>query len=416
MNRKTTIETVVPITEGEEKISNYQWKTLWASAVGYAMDGLDLLIISFVLPLIIVGFNLTPAEAGSIATTTLIGAVIGGIVFGILADIYGRVRVFAWTILLFSVFTGLSALTYDLTTLNISRFISGLGLGGEFGIGMTLVTETWPKKYRSRATAGVAIGFQLGIVLAILVSMLIIPYFGWRGAFVVGALPALFAWWSRRSLEEPQIWKDLNNKRVKKGVSVSLLFNTPRKAATTIGLIVAATVQNAGYYGIMTWLPTMMAKELGFSFNKTGMWTLATILGMIIGIIAFGFLMEKWGRRPSFITFQLLSAVMVWVFFQNSNSALLLVFGAIMGFFVNGMMGGYGTLLAEHYPTEVRATAKNFVFNIGRGIAGFAPLIIGYLATTHSLSWAMSLISFLYVFAAVCFFLLVPETKGKELE
>lgn len=407
------------MARSETGITKYQWKTLWSSAVGYAMDGLDLMILSFVLPLIIAGLGITAAQAGSIATITLIGAVTGGIVFGILADMFGRVKVFSLTILIFSVFTGLTALAPNLFWFEVTRFISGLGLGGEFGIGMTLVTEVWPKKFRSRATAGVAIGFQFGIILAILSSMLIVPHFGWRGAFVVGALPALFAWWSRRNLEEPDMWKQNKEKRLKEkkaSAPVSQLFNSPRKTATTIGLIIATTVQNAGYYGIMTWLPTMLAKELGFSFNKSGLWTIVTILGMVIGISVFGLLVDKWGRKPSYITFQLLSAVIVWVFFQQTESSLLLVLGAVMGFFVNGMMGGYGALLAEHYSTEARSTAENLIFNIGRGIAGFAPLTIGYLSKTHSLSWAMSCISFIYVIAAICFFILIPETKNKELE
>ncbi|WP_224768128.1 MFS transporter [Metabacillus idriensis] len=402
----------------EAPITKYQWKTLWASMTGYAMDGLDMMILAFVLPLIVADLAINSAQAGSIATITLIGAVIGGYIFGVMADIYGRVKIFALTILIFSVFTGLCALATNLIMFDIFRFIAGLGLGGEFGIGMTLVSEAWNKKYRSRATAGVAIGFQLGIVLATLCAMLVAPYFGWRGVFLVGVLPALFAWWSRRSLEEPEIWIQMKQKRKSQPtnkVPFSYLFDSPKKTGITIGLIIATGVQNFGFYGIMTWLPTMMSNELGFSFNKTGYWTIVTILGMIIGIAVFGYLADKWGRRPSYITFQVCAALIVWVFFQQTGGAILLVMGAFMGFFVNGMMGGYGALLAEHYPTEARSTASNFIFNTGRAIGGFGPLVIGYLALNHSLSWAMSLISFTYVLAALAFIFLIPETKGKEL-
>jgi benzoate transport len=402
-----------------EKLHSRHWKSLWASTIGYAMDGLDLMILSFVLPLIIAGLGISAVQAGSIATVTLIGAVSGGILFGILADIFGRVKILTITILIFSIFTGLSAFAPDLFWLEVTRFFAGLGLGGEFGIGMTLVTESWPKKYRSRATAGVAVGFQFGVLLAILFSMIITPYFGWRGVFIVGMLPAVVAWWMRRSLDEPELWKQQHQKRSKgqhAALTISALFNSPRRITTTIGLIIASTVQNCGYYGIMTWLPTMLAKELGFSFNKSGLWTISTIIGMIIGIMVFGYLVDKLGRKPSYIMFQLLSAVVIWVFFQQSDSIMLLILGAIMGFFVNGMLGGYGALLAEHYPTEARSTAENVIFNIGRGIGGFAPFVIGYLSTNHSLSWAMSWISATYVFAAICFFLFIPESKNKELE
>lgn len=415
---KVETEAFAAEPQSDTKITKYQWKTLWASTTGYAMDGLDIMILAFVLPLIIADFGLNAAQAGSISTITLIGAVIGGYTFGIMADIYGRVRIFALTILIFSVFTGLCALVDNITLFNTFRFLAGLGLGGEFGIGMTLVTEVWSKKYRSRATAGVAIGFQLGIVLATLLTMFIAPHYGWRGVFLAGALPAIFAWWSRRSLDEPEIWKQTRAKRIKnnqKQVPFKQLFESPKKVGITIGLIIATGVQNFGFYGIMTWMPTMLAKERGYSFNQTSYWTFFTIIGMVIGTFIFGYLVDKWGRKPSFITFQIIAAISVWVFFQQSAMSLILIVGALMGFFVNGMMGGYGALLAEHYSTEVRATAQNFIFNTGRVLGGFAPLIIGYLALNYSLSYAMSLISGVYILAAVTFFLLIPETKGKEL-
>ncbi|WP_211289762.1 Sialic acid transporter NanT [Sporomusa silvacetica DSM 10669] len=139
-----------------------RWKVMYASIAGYAMDGLDMLILSFVMTAIIKEFGLSFVDAGLIATYTLIGAVMGGYIFGIMADYVGRVKVFALSIILFSIFTGLCAVASSLTELNIYRFLSGLGLGGEFGIGMTLVAETWPAAKRARATAGVAIGWQLG--------------------------------------------------------------------------------------------------------------------------------------------------------------------------------------------------------------------------------------------------------------
>ncbi|TCP27799.1 benzoate transport [Scopulibacillus darangshiensis] len=405
-------------TQSDMKLSKYHWQTLWASLTGYAMDGLDMMILAFALPLITLDLGLNPAQAGSISTITLIGAVIGGYTFGVLADIYGRVKVFSLTILIFSVFTGLCALANNLFWFDAFRFLAGLGLGGEFGIGMTLVSEAWPKKFRSRATAGVAIGYQLGIVLATLCVLIIAPHFGWRGVFLVGVLPAIFAWWSRKGLKEPEIWRESKKMRYNtkdKKIPIIQLFDSPKKTGITIGLIIATGVQNFGFYGIMTWLPTMLAKDLGYSFNQTTLWTVATTIGMILGIVIFGYIADKWGRKPSFITFQILAAIIVWVFFQQTGSSILLVLGAILGFFVNGMMGGYGALLAEHYTTEVRSTAENVIFNTGRAIGGFGPLIIGYLAMSHSLSSALGLISGIYVFAALAFIFLIPETKGKEL-
>ncbi|MDY0395493.1 MFS transporter [Virgibacillus halophilus] len=369
---------------------------MWASSVGYMLDGLDLMVLSFTLPLIIAGLSLSTVEGGALSTITMMGAVVGGIIFGILADKYGRVKVFSWTVLIFSLFTGLSAIAIGFWDFSIYRFLSGLGLGGEFGIGMTLVTEAWPKEKRSRATSGVAVGYQAGIILASVVTAIIAPHFGWRGVFLAGVLPAIFAFWVRRGLKEPEMWERIrenNNKRLHKKVPIKQLFDSPRKLGITIGLIIICGVQNFGFYGVMTWVPTALAQDVGFSFKGTTLWTVVTTIGMVLGILIFGILADKFGRKPSFIIFQICSAVGIWIYFQFTIPVLLILFGAVLGFLVNGMMGGYGAILSEHYPTEVRATAQNVVWNIGRAIGGFGPLAIGIMALHGSISSALGLIS-----------------------
>ncbi|SFG49733.1 MFS transporter [Sporolactobacillus nakayamae] len=400
--------------ELNEKIGPYQHKTLWASIVGYAMDGLDMMMLAFVLPLIIAYYSINPAQAGSISTITMLGVVIGGYIFGILADSYGRVRVFTWTILIFSVFTGLCAFAPNFETFNIFRFLSGLGLGGEFGIGMTLVTETWPKKLRTRATSYVALGYQAGTILATLTAAFIAPHFGWKGVFLVGVIPALLAWWSRRSLKEPDIWLKTKNEK-KTSISIVELFKGWRVTGTTIGLILICSVQNFGYFGIMNWMPTMLATQHHYTINGTVVWTISTVIGMVLGIITFAWLADKWGRKPAYITFQICAAIIVWIYFQIDSPTLLVALGSVLGFFVNGMMGGYGALLAEHYATRARSTAENIIFNTGRFIGSFGPLIIGFMALNHSLSAALGTISCVYIIAALSMFFLVPETKGKDL-
>ncbi|EAX48797.1 major facilitator superfamily MFS_1 [Thermosinus carboxydivorans Nor1] len=417
--------------------SRYRWKVLLASVLGYAMDGLDMLILSFVMTAIIGAFGLTLAEGGLVATVTLIGAVLGGYGFGILADYIGRVRVFSLTILVFSVFTGLTAFADSFLELNIYRFLAGLGLGGEFGIGMTLVTETWPKEKRARATGAVAVGWQLGVVAAALVSAYVLPAFGWRAVFLVGAVPALFAAWARYGLAEPLIWlaTQAKKKALQAKIAAKLpltaeeqafynkttkfpllhLFADRRTATTTLALTVMTSVQNTGYYGIMVWLPTVLMKQHGLTLNKTSMWMVATVLGMILGIAVFGYIADKIGRRPTYMAFQLASAAAVWVYANLSDPLHLLIGGAILGFFCNGMMAGYGALLSENYTTEARSTAENFIFNTGRAVGGFAPLVIGILAAQYSLSGALALLAFIYVAAAVNVYFLLPETKGKEL-
>lgn len=397
------------------RVTPYQKKTLFASTVGYALDGMDIMLLGFCLPMIMAYFSLSGTEAGTLNAITLLGAVLGGIIFGIMADKYGRVRVFSWTILIFSFFTGLCAIAPNYETFALFRFLSGLGLGGEFGIGMTLVSESWPKHKRSRATSIVALGFQAGIILATLTVTLIGANFGWRWAFAVGVLPALFVAWTRKGLKEPEIWQNLkdNNKNT---ISVGKLFKNPRTTFTTIGLTIACAVQNFGFYGLMVWMPTMIANELQLPFKNTTFWTISTTIGMTVGILVFGWLCDKFGRRPSYIVFLLISAVSIWFYFQQTDMMVLIIFGSVIGFFVNGMMGGYGALLAEHYPTDARSSAENIIFNVGRGIAGISQVLIGYLAMQYSISYALALLSAAYLLSAFAFFFLIPETKGKALE
>lgn len=393
----------------------YQKKTLFASTVGYALDGMDMMLLGFCLPMLMKYFDLTKTEAATLNSITLLGAVIGGIIFGIMADKFGRVKVFSWTIIIFSLFTGLCAISPNYETFALFRFLSGLGLGGEFGIGMTLVSESWPKHKRSRATAIVALGFQVGIVLATLTVTNIGESYGWRWAFAVGVLPALFVAWTRKGLKEPEIWQNLKEGKKNK-IALNKLFITPRTSLTTIGLTIACAVQNFGFYGLMVWMPTMIANELELPFKNTTFWTISTTTGMVLGIIVFGWLCDKLGRRPSYIGFLLISAISIWFYFQQTDMTILIIFGSVIGFFVNGMMGGYGALLAEHYPTDARSSAENIIFNVGRGVAGLAQVLIGYLAAQYSISYALALLSIAYLISACAFGFLIPETKGKTLE
>ncbi|MCO6554683.1 MAG: MFS transporter [Gilliamella sp.] len=412
---KTEANTALQAESENEHTTPYQKRTLFASTVGYALDGMDMMILGVCFSLISTSFNLTKADLGTLTSVTLLGAVLGGILFGILADKYGRVRVFSWTILIFSLFTGLCAISPNYECFLIFRFLSGLGLGGEFGIGMTLVSESWPKNKRSRATSIVALGFQAGIILAALTVNFIGEIYGWRWAFAMGVLPALFVAWTRKGLKEPEIWQNLKAQNKNK-IAIGKLFKNPRTVATTIGLTIACAVQNFGFYGLMVWMPNMIATELKLPFKNTMFWTISTTIGMSLGILIFGWLCDKFGRRPSYILFLFVSAVSIWFYFHQTDMFILIIFGSAIGFFVNGMMGGYGALLAEHYPTDARSSAENIIFNVGRGIAGISQVLIAYLATVYSISYALALLSAAYLLSAAAFVFLIPETKGKELE
>ena len=387
------------------------------SAVGYAMDGFDLLILGFMLSAISKDLNLTPGQAGSLVTWTLIGAVFGGIFFGILSDKYGRIRVLTWTIVLFAVFTGLCAFAQGYWDLLIYRTIAGIGLGGEFGIGMALAAEAWPARQRARVSSYVALGWQLGVLGAAMLTPLLLPSIGWRGMFLVGVIPAVVAWVIRNKLHEPEVFTARNPKDQPSAMQcLKLLMKDKATSKVSLGVIVLTSVQNFGYYGIMIWMPSFLSKQMGFSLTKSSMWTAATIIGMSVGIWVFGQMADRIGRKPTFLIFQVGSVISVLTYSQLSDPTAMLWVGAIMGLFVNGMMGGYGAVISEAYPTEARATAQNVLFNIGRAVGGFGPVVIGALAMAYSFQVAIALLAAIYVLDMLATAFLIPELKGKELQ
>jgi benzoate transport len=400
-------------------VNQYGWKALIGSAVGYAMDGFDLLILGFMLSAISVDLNLTPAQSGSLVTWTLIGAVVGGIVFGALSDRYGRVRVLTWTIVLFAVFTGLCAIAQGYWDLLVYRTIAGIGLGGEFGIGMALAIEAWPAKHRAKAASYVALGWQVGVLAAALLTPVLLPHIGWRGMFVVGIFPAFVAWYLRVRLHEPEIFSQkqtaLSTQKISKLESFKLLVKDKATTKVSLGVVVLTSVQNFGYYGIMIWMPNFLSKQLGFSLTKSGLWTAVTVCGMMAGIWIFGRLADRIGRKPSFLLFQLGAVISIITYSQLTDPSAMLVVGAFLGMFVNGMMGGYGALMAEAYPTEARATAQNVLFNLGRAVGGFGPVVVGAIVSAYSFSIAIAFLAVIYIIDMVVTVFLVPELKGKEL-
>ncbi|MGA3599963.1 MFS transporter [Lysinibacillus agricola] len=394
---------------------DYRKKTVVASVAGLTLEGMDIMFISFAMTMIISEFNIDFATGGLISSVTNIGMLLGGIIFGILADKYGRVKIFTYTILLFAIGTALTGLATNIEQVYIYRFIAGLGAGGEYGIGMALVAEAWPKNKQGRASSYVSVGAQYGVILAALLSAVILPTLGWRALFFVGVVPVIFAFLVRKNLEESPEWlASQKNKKIDKQHEkgkLAQLFDTPRTSITTISLIVMATVQIAGYNGLMIWLPSMLQQSQGLSVSSSALWTISTAVGMIIGMLTFGRFMDRFGAKRAFGIFLLASACAVFLYSYATGSVAILIGGAIVGFFSNGMFAGYGALISSFYPVQIRSTATNTIFNFGRAIGGFSPIFVGYILQSYDMTVVMIYLAALY---CISFIVMLTLKKGSN--
>jgi MFS family permease len=391
---------------------DYRKKTVVASVAGLTLEGMDIMFISFAMSMIIAEFHIDMAAGGLISSITNLGMLAGGVIFGILADKFGRVRIFTYTILLFAVGTALTGLAQNIEQVYLFRFIAGLGAGGEYGIGMALVAEAWPKNKQGRASSYVSVGAQYGVILAALLSAMILPSWGWRGLFFVGLAPVIFAFIVRKKLDESPVWVESQKKKqlVQKQGKLKQLFATPRIAVTTVALAIMATVQIAGYNGLMIWLPSMLQQSQGLSVSSSALWTISTAAGMIAGMLTFGQFIDRFGMKRSYGIFLVASAVAVFFYSFASGSTGLLIGGAIVGFFSNGMFAGYGALISKYYSVEIRSTATNTIFNFGRALGGLSPILVGYILQHANVTVAMTYLALLY---CISFIAMVSLRNGK---
>ncbi len=389
-------------------MSKYQRKVLVSTAAGIGLENMDIMFLAFSLSSIITSLNVTSVQAGFISTITNLGMLVGGIFFGLLADKFGRVKIFSYTVITFSVASLLMMFASNIYWIYLFRFIAGIGAGGEYGACMSLVSETFNKKHLARATSVVAVGGQVGAVMAAILASLIIPVFGWKMLYVIGVLPVLLVLVIRKDLKEPEDFSELKEDGDK--AKFSLLFKDSKTTWQTVGLSLMVTVQIAGYFGLMNWLPSIMQKQLGLSVSGSSLWMISTIFGMSLGMLTFGTIMDKLGPRLSFGIFLVASALSVYLLTLAKGQWSLLLAAVVVGYFINGMYGGYGAIISFLYPTEIRATANNFIMNVGRAIGGFSSVVIGFLMDNYSLTVVVMFLSVIYIIS-LCIMLNIPGLK-----
>jgi MFS family permease len=392
------------------------WRALFAAQLGWMLDAMDFLLFTYAVVQIQKEFGLTKATMGILTSVALIASAAGGIAFGRLADRIGRVRAMTWSILIYSFATaGLSTAT-TLWHLVAWRVLVGLGMGGEWSSGSVLVAETWPKEHRAKAMGIMQSGWAIGALFAAALAALMLDRVGWRALFLVGALPALAAFFIRRNVEEPPLWTDRDRTDVTRW---SEMFSPEYRRRTLIATLLASSVLIA-FWGVITWLPAFLATPVreggaGMTLTKSALWLIVVQAGAFLGYISFGWIADRFGRRPAFTFFMLAATALVPLFaFGARSTASLLILGPLVGYFGHGYFSLFGAMLAELFPTRMRASAQGFCYNAGRLASAAAPFAIGAAAQRHGLGTAIAVDSLFFAVGAVLIWLL-PETKGAEL-
>ncbi|MGP6146946.1 MFS transporter [Jeotgalibaca sp. A122] len=371
-----------------------------AAIIGSGTDDLTNMFLSLSLSSIIVDLGISNTQAGSISTITNFGMLLGGLIFGYLADKYGTLKLFKITLLLFSLATASMFFATNMTTIYVLRFLAGIGTGGEYGIAISLLAKVTPASKMGKMSAYNGVAGMVGNIFAALLASIILPTLGWNYLFLLGLLPLLIVAWVHFNVTDDVLEKSLESHgTVEKTEKPSYgeLFKTPKLARQTVSLMFMAIVQIGGYFGLMNWLPQIMQQSLGLSVSGSSLWMISTILGMSLGMLFFGRILDNFGPRFSYGLFLLASASAVFLFTLVKNEFAMLLGGALVGFFVNGMFAGYGAIVSKLYPRHVHSMANNLVINVGRAIGGFSSIIIGFLMDVGNVTTVMTYLSFSYL-------------------
>lgn len=406
-------------------ITPQQWHVLVAAKLGWMLDAMDVMFYSMAVGHVRESLGLDDAMAGLVATVTLAMSAMGGLLFGLIADRFGRKRALIGTILTFSLASLGAATSQTVFQLMIWRGLLGMGMGGEWVVGVVLVSETWPPAHRNKAIGIVLSGWALGYTLAALfaASLLDLPALGadsWRVLFAIGVLPAGLALFVRRNLREPAVWLE-RRRTVGRHRTFTRILGRDLLPSTVVVALLSSTIQFA-YWGTFFWLPAYLARPIeeggaGMGVVRSLRWIIPLQLGAYVGYLTFGFIADAIGRRRAFVLFMLSAAVMVIIYGQMArHPTVLMILGPALGYFGHGYFAMFGSLVAELFPTEVRATGQGASYNAGRLIGGLAPFVIGTIAMQPGMGIGLAIATtsaFFAVSAALVLFL--PDRGGQAL-
>jgi MFS family permease len=393
-------------------------RALLASMLGWMLDGMDVTLYAMVMSDLMRSLHLTTGEAGLLASVTLVFSALGGVLFGIIADRWGRRPALMMSILVYSVFTAACGFSRGVLDLAIFRALLGLGMGGEWATGAALVAETWRAEHRAKAMGLMQSGFAVGYALAALIAAIVLPRWGWRAVFFAGILPALLTLWIRRGVEESPAWLARHS-----GVAPTeeLGDAKPARQSFRATLLITMLMNSAalfGWWGLFTWIPSFLALPLaqggrGLTLASSSLWIMLMQAGMWLGYVLFGFLSDRLGRKRTYVGYLLIAALLV-PFYARARGETLLLLGPLLAFFGTGHFTGFGIIAAELFPTEIRASAMGLAYNFGRVFSAAAPWMLGVLAGRAGIDSSFWICGLAFAAAAILA-LKLPETRGRSL-
>jgi MFS family permease len=393
--------------------------TLVATFAGWMLDGMDVMVFSFVLPTLMVLWHISKAQAGLLGTSSLLLSAIGGWLAGLAADRWGRVRVLQLTIVWFALFTFLSGFTNSFQQLFVVRGLQGLGFGGEWAVGSVLIGEKIRAEYRGRAVgttqAGWAIGWGIAALFYTILFKALPAEIAWRAMFWIGLLPSLLAVWVRRHVQEPKVFERSRAlSRSQSSMHFLEIFSPPMLRTTLLASLVALGAQG-GYYAVSTFLPLYLNAR-GLSIPSTGGYLMVVIAGSFAGYLTSAHLTDWIGRKWSLVLFAVgsFTAIAIYTVVPLSNTATLLL-GFPLGFFPSGSFSPMGSFFTELFPTSLRGSGQGFTYNLGRGVGALFPALVGYFSARMPLGQAIAMFAVSAYLLMVLSVLLLPETQGQEL-
>jgi MFS family permease len=402
------------------EITSQSWRVLAFAGLGWTFDVYDTFVLSLTIPALVLAFGLSKAEAGAIGSILAAGLIVGGIFMGGVADRIGRVRTLYLSILIYSVFTCLTAFASSAPWVAVLRFMGGLGMGGTWTAGAALVAETWGAKHRGKGGALMQMGLPIGSMLAIGVTAVVSNLMGglngngWRVIYGLGCLPALLLLPVALRTPESPVWRARMASTATR-TSVADLFRAGNARGLLLALGFIFFAQYI-YWGVITWTPTFLVSVKHLEFIRGLSFVLSQQVGSLLGFLVFAALVDHFGRRPTFIAYLVIGAVAVGVLLQQSNPEVLLATMFCTGFGITGIFAGMGPFTAEMVSnTSARGLAMGIAYNGGRVGGLIAPILIGALATSERgfiAGMATTIVAFIM---AIGIILVCPETRGTEI-